>query len=103
MGSVHDVVGIGIMPDTPTISGHGFVLQLLLQIQAFKKGGGGGGGGAVRHNFLQKRGSPTTYSRAICIANKQNLFQKEGVVYGWTYHYITSCFVLCCHFPFPPL
>ena len=34
------------------------------------------GGGGVRWNFLQKRGGPTTYLGAICIANKQNLLKK---------------------------
>ena len=51
-------------------------------------GGGGGGAGAdpgilkggVRRNFFQKGGvgCPTTYSGAICIANKQNLLKKGG-------------------------
>ena len=34
------------------------------------------GGGPAE--FSSKRGGPTTYSGAICIANKQNLLKKRG-------------------------
>ena len=41
------------------------------------KGGGGGGGGGGPAEFSSKRGSPTTYSGAICIANKTKSSQKK--------------------------
>ena len=50
------------------------VMSLSGEDPGILKGEGGGGGGGIS----SKRGGPTPYSGAICIANKQNLVKKRG-------------------------